>query len=124
MINGTSILKENSQAQAGSFLYYLHEESCFHEKSFWDYYNSLIKIANYAEKNNSINPDVAVDIQKTFTAIMKFFIWHLHSKDSYVMNNFPDEALSSYIDRLETAVNACLTCTSVDESFFDDGLKE
>lgn len=54
-------LNANYDSLKGSFLYFLHEEAVFHEKSFWDYYNCIENLGKQAVVKG-IDNEISCDI--------------------------------------------------------------
>jgi hypothetical protein len=116
------ILKNNSEAKANSFLFYLHERSVFNEDAFWEYYESLKESTRQLITTNLLDKEICILISRTYSYIMRSFIASLNNEDLYFINNLPQNKLIHFTERLHEVFNGYFQCYILDESLFDDGL--
>ena len=96
------VLKDNNNAENNSFIYYLHEEMKFDTGAFMQYYDSLMIIAENADKHK-ITDTISVMVFVNYKFIMQALICNFNSDDLYVITNLP-KRYHEYIERLDNAM--------------------
>jgi hypothetical protein len=122
MAKDMEMLIANFDALEGTFLYYLHEEASFNEEAFWEYYNSVVSITSRT-LNNAFDRTVAKAINYTYSRIIESFLWHLTENDGYLIENYPEEKIHLYVERLRYMVDGYFEGFVVAEDVFGDELK-
>lgn len=92
-----NIIYSNKNVTNYSFLYFLHEEDRFDEKSFYDLYA-------YVSKLESITLAELRDLYFIQNQVMRHIIYHFDQDDMSEISNFPTEYWK-YIDLLDHAIN-------------------
>lgn len=100
------ILDKNAFCKESSLRESLCEDSLFSEKLFWEFYDSIIALAEDAQKNGKTVDDTA-KILGVFNRITQIFMYHFDPNDICKIENFP-ENYTEYFERLEFAVRAYL----------------
>lgn len=111
------ILDKNAFCREGSLRESLCEDSLFSEKYFWDFYDSVITLAENAQ-NNGKTVDETAKILGVFNRITQMFMYHFDPNDKCKIENFPED-YTVYYERLEFAVRAYLGGRIPNESEFE-----
>lgn len=91
-----NIIEDNKNATNQSFLYFLHEENIFDEKSFSELYN-------YINKLDSVSLTELKDLYFIQNQIMRHLIYHFDEDDFSKIINLP-ATYWKYIDLLDHAI--------------------
>ncbi|OYD06220.1 hypothetical protein CHM34_17320 [Paludifilum halophilum] len=73
------VLKKNARGEKGSFIYFLHERNRFDEKSYREYFNSVINIVN-KRADKPLDRDISTMLVKSYSYILRSFIFLLISQ--------------------------------------------
>ncbi len=89
-------IEDNKNATNQSFLYFLHEENIFDEKSFSELYN-------YINKLDSVSLAELKDLYFIQNQIMRHLVYHFDEDDFSKISNLP-ATYWKYIDLLDNAI--------------------
>lgn len=89
-------IEDNKNATNQSFLYFLHEENIFDEKSFSELYN-------YINKLDSVSLAELKDLYFIQNQIMRHLVYHFDKDDFSNISNLP-ATYWKYIDILDNAI--------------------
>ncbi|OYD06535.1 hypothetical protein CHM34_15670 [Paludifilum halophilum] len=109
------VLKKNVRGEKGSFIYFLHERNRFDEKSYREYFNSVINIVN---KREPLDRDISTMLVKSYSYILRSFIFHLSPNDLSEIDKYPQESSSDYIENLNIVIESYFRGTKVDRRIF------
>lgn len=110
------ILDKNALCQEGSLRQSVCEDCRFSEGYFWEFYDSLVTLA----ENAKITKITATDTAKMFAVydrILEMFRLHLEPNEDVEILDFP-ENFSDYFDRIEAAIRFYLDGEPIDEDGF------
>lgn len=110
------ITDRNYNCLEKSLIYSLHEKSKFSEKRFWEFYGSVMRLAEDA-KENGRSAETAMKITWVYQHILKEFIYHFDRKDLSVLKKFPKN-YNDYIERLDYAMDAYFRGTFINDELF------
>lgn len=110
------ILDKNALCEEGSLRQSLCENCCFSEELFWELYDSLITLAEDAQKSKITVTDTA-KIFAVYDRILEMFKLHLEPNEDVEILDFP-ENFSDHLDRLEAAIRFYLDKEPVSEDGF------
>lgn len=91
-----NIIEDNKNATNQSFLYFMHEENIFDEKSFSELYN-------YINKLDSVSLTELKDLCFIQNQIMRHLVYHFDKDDFSNISNLP-ATYWKYIDLLDNAI--------------------
>ena len=91
-----NIIEDNKNATNQSFLYFMHEENIFDEKSFSELYN-------YINKLDSVSLAELKDLYFIQNQIMRHLVYHFDKDDFSNISNLP-ATYWKYIDLLDNAI--------------------
>ena len=91
-----NIIEDNKNATNQSFLYFMHEENIFDEKSFSELYN-------YINKLDSASLAELKDLCFIQNQIMRHLVYHFDKDDFSNISNLP-ATYWKYIDLLDNAI--------------------
>ena len=89
-------IEDNKNATNQSFLYFMHEENIFDEKSFSELYN-------YINKLDSVSLAELKDLYFIQNQIMRHLVYHFDKDDFSNISNLP-ATYWKYIDLLDNAI--------------------
>lgn len=92
-----NIIYDNKNAINHSFLYFLHEENKFNEKSFSELYDYVIKL-------DSITVAELRDLYFIQSQVIRHIVYHFDQNDMNEISNLPT-GYWKYIDLLDNAIN-------------------
>lgn len=111
-----AILDKNALCEEGSFRQSLCEEYRFSEEYFWEFYDSVITLAEDAQKNKITVTDTA-KIFAVCDRALEMFKLHCDPDEDVEIRDFPED-YSEYLDRIEAAVRFYLDGEPIDEESF------
>lgn len=114
--DATTILEQNYNCTANSFIYELHEHSVFSKSHFWDFYDSVIALAKGTPVNER-TMDTAMKITVVYQHILKEIIYHFDENDGAHLKQFPSD-YTEYIARLDDAIDAYFRNVFVKEELY------
>ncbi len=114
-----NIVEDNYSGKEGSFVYNLHEKSIFDKTAFWLYYESIIQLSQNDIENKN---EIILKIFKTYSYILKCFIYHSSKYDGYKIKGINDREVGKYVERLESVIFGFTDGYKINEANFDDGL--
>lgn len=91
-----NIIEDNKNATNQSFLYFMHEENIFDEKSFSELYN-------YINKLDSVSLTELKDLCFIQNQIMRHLVYHFDKDDFSNISNLP-ATYWKYIDLLDNSI--------------------
>ena len=91
-----SFIRKNVQLEEGTFLYYLHEESLFHEESYKE-------LCAYIEGVKSISLEEFKELIFLHHQVIRHLVYHFDPVDIVELRDFPKEYWE-VIDRMDSAV--------------------
>ena len=91
-----NIIEDNKNATNQSFLYFMHEENIFDEKSFSE-------LCNYINKLDSVSLAELKDLCFIQNQIMRHLVYHFDEDDFSKISNLP-ATYCKYIDLLDNAI--------------------
>ncbi len=108
------IINDNANTDNESFMYFLHEQGVFDEKSYWKFYNSIryLGIENYS---NELPRELTAKIIKSYEWFLFLMVCHFNKKDRFKIKNLPSNYFD-YFDRLRTVLKSYL----LDKPITDD----
>ncbi len=86
MIDASTILENNYELKAESFLYYLQEKRLFNKEALRQLCESIYALA---EENINISR-TAGKINYIYGAVLKCFLYHFDANDPYKITNLPE----------------------------------
>lgn len=102
VIKAKQIISNNSQISENTFIYSLHEKSCFSEELFWEYYDSIVTLVRNGDTKSS---EVESQITDVYLKVLKYLVFHFDPDDNYTISGIPKEYIG-VIERLEYALLA------------------
>lgn len=114
MDKALKILKDNAEGIKGSFIYFLHEQDMFNEEAFYNYLNSINEITNKTS-NKPLDREVTFMIIKTYSYILRSFIYHLAPSDLLRIKNYPEDKYFDYIEELKNTVDNYIQGAKLEE---------
>ena len=112
-----AILDNNYNCCENSFIYDLYEKKRFSRQLFWEYYDSIISLAEDALVNGR-SIETARKLTFTYQHILKELLFHFDPSDSSVLKRLPRN-YPKYIDRLDGALDAYFRGIFIDENLYD-----
>jgi len=91
-----SFIRKNVQLEEGTFLYYLHEESLFHEESYKE-------LCAYIEGVKSISLEEFKELIFLHHQVIRHLVYHFDPVDIVELRDFPKDYWE-VIDRMDSAV--------------------
>ena len=91
-----SFIRKNVQLEEGTFLYYLHEESLFHEESYKE-------LCAYIEGVESISLEEFKELIFLHHQVIRHLVYHFDPVDIVELRDFPKDYWE-VIDRMDSAV--------------------
>lgn len=98
------IISNNYLANKSSLVGSLNDSSYFSIEKFWEFYDSIAKLAAESYYDREISMQISISYQN----ILKMMIYHFSPHDVAVMKNFPDN-YDDYIERLDYVVHSYYT---------------
>ena len=111
------ILDKNALCEEGSLRQSVCEDCRFSEEYFWEFYDSLVTLAEDA-KNSKITATDTAKIFAVYDRILEMFRLHCEPDEDVEIIDFP-ENFSDYFDRLEAAILFYLEGKPIDEDNLD-----
>ena len=91
-----SFIRKNVLLEEGTFFYYLHEESLFHEESYKE-------LCSYIEGLESISLEDFKDLVFLHHQVIRHLVYHFDPVDIVELRDFPKDYWE-VIDRMDSAV--------------------
>ena len=91
-----SFIRKNVLLEEGTFFYYLHEESLFHEESYKE-------LCAYIEELKSISLEDFKDLVFLHHQVIRHLVYHFDPVDIVELKSFPPDYWK-VIDRIDSAV--------------------
>ena len=91
-----SFIRKNVLLEEGTFFYYLHEESRFHEESYKE-------LCAYIEELESISLEDFKDLVFLHHQVIRHLVYHFDPVDIVELKSFPPDYWK-VIDRIDSAV--------------------
>lgn len=91
-----SFIRKNVLLEEGTFFYYLHEESLFHEDSYKE-------LCAYIEELESISLEDFKDLVFLHHQVIRHLVYHFDPVDIVELKSFPPDYWK-VIDRIDSAV--------------------
>ena len=91
-----SLIRKNVQLEEGTFLYYLHEESLFHEEAYE-------QLCAYIEGLDSISLEDFKDLVFLHHQVIRHLVYHFDPVDIVELKSFPPDYWE-VIERIDIAV--------------------
>lgn len=93
-MDALKVLNDNFEAENHSFLYYLHEESYFHETAFSELCGSLSSLCDTHPQDKMVSAQICF----LYGQVLKHIIYHFDPGDLSRISNLP----CNYNEELET----------------------
>lgn len=116
MGNYERIVERNYKGEEGSFIFELHENSCFDEVLFKELLKALYEIVNKS-KERTLEREVVIQISKIQSYVLSSIIYHHHKNDLYKIKNYQEDKISSFIETLNIMIECYLSGNKIDECF-------
>ncbi|MDE7229874.1 MAG: immunity 41 family protein [Oscillospiraceae bacterium] len=110
------IFDRNALCQDGSFRERLCEECCFSEEYFWEFYDSVITLAENTRENKVSVTDTA-KILAVYDRVLEMFRLHCDPDEDIEIADLPEDP-SGYLDRIDAAARFFLNGEPIDEDGF------
>ncbi|MXP78528.1 hypothetical protein GN277_25260 [Lachnospiraceae bacterium WCA-9-b2] len=111
-----TILERNYRCQENSIIYDLHENSQFSVQFFWEFYDSVMTLAQDA-LGKGANIQTAMKITFVYQQILKEMIFHFDEQDESRLKHFPRNYME-YIERLDDGLSAYFCGVFIDEKLY------
>ena len=102
-----SFIRKNVQLEEGTFLYYLHEESLFHEESYKG-------LCAYIEGLESISLEDFKNLVFLHHQVIRHLVYHFDPVDIVELKSFPPDYWE-VIDRMDSAVQRVIQKVKFEE---------
>ena len=103
---------KNALCREGSFWESLCEECCFSEEYFWEFYDSVITLAENMRENKVSVTDTA-KILAVYDRVLEMFSLHCDPDEDIEIEDFPED-YSEYLDRIDAAASFFLNGEPID----------
>lgn len=80
-----AILNANAKAEQQSFLYYLHEEQCFHEAAFYELCACISSLSRTHPHDRAVSSQIAF----LYGQVLRHLIAHFDPNDLSRISHFP-----------------------------------
>ena len=110
------IFDRNALCQEGSFRERLCDECYFSEEYFWEFYDSVITLAENTRENKASVTDTA-KILAVYDRVLEMFRLHCDPDEDIKIADFPEDP-SGYLDRIDAAARFFLNGEPIDEDGF------
>ena len=110
------IFDKNALCQEGSLRQSLCVELCFSERRFWEFYDSVITLAEAAQESRITVTDTA-KLFAVYDRILETIRQHCDPDEAVEISGLP-ENITEYLDRIEAAMRFYLEGEPVDEDGF------
>jgi hypothetical protein len=99
------ILNDNAATENDSYLYFIHEEGCFDEFSFWEFYNAIKVLGHEFKDEKKLSRELMKKIIKSYEWYLILIGFHFDPNDKSRIDHLP-ENYSQYSLRLRNAITS------------------